>query len=123
MTDHCPTCSSPQPHLHPQKDGTSQTCPDPWHASTVRGTRVLRILSERGQPPALAAPTPEEPTPGPPAAGVDLETAHLALMGLGLVPPGGGRLLAEEFVLEYRRAAIKLAATAAAEAQAEAAGE
>lgn len=38
MREHrCPTCDSPQPHLHPavQSEGEVQPCRNPWHAPTA----------------------------------------------------------------------------------------
>jgi hypothetical protein len=43
----CPTCGSPQPHLHPALafEGEVSVCPDRWHASTRRGRRALRMAA------------------------------------------------------------------------------
>lgn len=43
MSDKCPTCESPQPHLHPavQHEGEVHLCRDPWHASTESGRVAL----------------------------------------------------------------------------------
>lgn len=45
MTDRCPRCDSPQPHLHPavQHEGEVQLCDHPWHASTEQGRRALML--------------------------------------------------------------------------------
>ncbi len=39
----CPTCDSPEPHLHPavQYEGEAQICTNAWHASTERGRQYV----------------------------------------------------------------------------------
>lgn len=39
----CPTCNSPNPHLHPavQHEGETQLCLDPWHATTEKGREAI----------------------------------------------------------------------------------
>ena len=46
MTDHCPTCDSPNPKLHPaiQHEGEVSVCPDPWHPPVIDKLRNRKVF-------------------------------------------------------------------------------
>lgn len=60
MSERCPRCTSPEPHLHPamQFEGEVQPCLHPWHESTERGREAMARL------PAELRRAPSDPVGG-----------------------------------------------------------
>ena len=49
LTDSCPRCHSPQPHLHPavQHEGEVQPCPHPFHEQITPSNTAERVAAHR----------------------------------------------------------------------------